>query len=145
MVCNNGGIYGFLGAWWVLINMVPCKYYCYYYIAYQVCVISFFSLKQIYMSNVGILRSWGVVLTGRFLKLKTKAKMRPEDTLPPIGQRAKMMAGRPVGFVYVFSSSQNIFWIKQYLVAKKEEKHKQPKQTQERPETMAATAATNAP
>ena len=25
MVCNNGGIYGFLGAWWVLINMVPCS------------------------------------------------------------------------------------------------------------------------
>ena len=25
MVCNNGGIYGFLGAWWVLINMVPCN------------------------------------------------------------------------------------------------------------------------
>ena len=23
MVCKNGGIYGFLGAWWVLINMVP--------------------------------------------------------------------------------------------------------------------------
>ena len=25
MVCKNGGIYGFLGAWWVLINMVPRK------------------------------------------------------------------------------------------------------------------------
>ena len=25
MVCKNGDIYGFLGAWWVLINMVPCK------------------------------------------------------------------------------------------------------------------------
>ena len=25
MVCNNGGIYGFLGAWSVLIDMVPCN------------------------------------------------------------------------------------------------------------------------
>ena len=75
------------------------------------CYLFFF--PQANMSNVGILRSWGVVLTGRFLKLKTKAKMRPEDTLPPIGQRAKMMAGRPAGFVYVFSFSKNIFWIKQ--------------------------------
>ena len=25
MVCNNGGVYGFLGAWWVLINMFPCN------------------------------------------------------------------------------------------------------------------------
>ena len=29
MVCKNAGIYGFLGAWWVLINMVPLKiFYC---------------------------------------------------------------------------------------------------------------------
>ena len=25
MVCKNGDIYVFLGAWWVLINMVPCN------------------------------------------------------------------------------------------------------------------------
>ena len=72
----------------------------------------FFS-PQANVSNVGILRSWGVVLTGRFLKLKTKAKMRQEDTLPPVGQRVKMMAGRPAGFAYVFSPSIFFFWIEQ--------------------------------
>ena len=68
--------------------------------------------------------------------------MKQEDSLPPIGQTAKRRPRRPAGLDLGFRFCLIVFAFYQNL---KKAKNEQPTQAQARTETMAATAATNAP
>ena len=52
------------------------------------------------------------------MKLKTKPKMRWEDSLPPIGQTAKRRPRRPAGFDLGFRFGLIVFAFNQNLKAK---------------------------